>query len=294
MPSASPPLVTVILVNYNGREHLRRCLPVLNSDELDGEMEIIIVDNGSQDGSREFIRRLFPDILLLVNRKNLGFGAANNRGAASARGEYLLFLNTDTEVFPGALRRLMQVLRSDKNVGAAGPALVQEGGRMQVSCGGRVNFLTEMWKKLLGNSLSAIRMKECRKEKDVKWLSGACLLVRRAAWEQVSGFDESFFLYFEDIDLCYRLEKQGWTMRYVPAARVFHQGGASTETMGMESRLYYRSSQVIFYSKHNRGLSQELLKLYLKMEYCFLTLFGWRRGRENLRSLYRKLLKEIK
>lgn len=292
MPDAADPLISIILVNYNGRAQLRRCLPSLAAVKPKEDLEIIVVDNNSLDGSREFILISFPEVQLLVNPKNLGFGAANNRGAAAARGKYLLFLNTDTEMYPGALDRLLQVFQSDGNIGCAGPALIQEKGRIQVSFGGRMNFFSEMWKKAAGNSLTALRMKWKYKEKNVKWLSGACLLVRRAAWEQSSGFDEKFFLYFEDIDLCFRLWEQGWKLRYVPSARVFHQGGASTEAMGMGSRLHYRSSQVHFYRKHNRLLSRVLLKCYLWLEYFVLTLGDRWRGRDQFRSWYRRLLKE--
>lgn len=294
MTNSSVPLLSVILVNYNGRSQIGRCLSSLRAAELHDRAEILVVDNNSQDGSPDFIRQSFPEVRLLANSENIGFGAANNRGAAASRGAYLLFLNTDTEVYPGALSRLIQELDKEKSAGAAGPLLVQEGGRVQVSCGSRVNFLSEMWKKILGNTLSAVRLKRLHKSIDVHWLSGACLLIRRSAWDQASGFDETFFLYFEDIDLCYRLNKLGWRLRYVPAARVFHEGGASTSRIGMKSRLFYRSSQVYFYRKHNRRLSRILLMLFLWIEYSRLTLRGRWQDKDSLRSWYRSLLKGTK
>ncbi len=290
MPVAVPPLLSVVLVNHNGRDQLHRCLPSLAPAAPEEGMEIIVVDNDSRDGSCEFIRRCFPEVHLIALSRNMGFGAANNRGAAAAQGEFLLFLNTDTVVYPGSLERLLNVLRLNDQAGAAGPALIQEGGRFQVSFGGRVNFFSEMWKKFLGNFCARLRLKRMRTEKDVVWLSGACLLVRRTAWEQTAGFDENFFLYFEDIDLCRRLRQKGWRLIYVPSARLFHEGGASTASMKMESRLHYRTSQLRFYRKHNRGWSRACLKLYLMAEYVLFTWRGKWRGKETLRVWYRKRL----
>jgi N-acetylglucosaminyl-diphospho-decaprenol L-rhamnosyltransferase len=195
-------------------------------------------------------------------------------------------------VYPGALERLFEEFEKEKKTAAAGPALVGEQGELQVSWGDKIHFFSELWKKVLGNRLSATRMRGNKEGKDVRWLSGACLMVRREAWNQSSGFDENFFLYFEDIDLCFRFHDLGWKLRYVPSSLVFHQGGASTEAMKMESRLHYRSSQLYFYKKHNHWISRAGLKLYFYLEYAGLSLSGRWKEKEHLRSWYRRLLKE--
>lgn len=284
--------LSVILVSYNSLAPLRSCIPSLLKAIPEKEKEVIVVDNNSEDGSREFIRRCHPGIKLIANSRNIGFGAANNQGAAEAHGEFLLFLNPDTVVYSDALVRLLTALKSDQKQGASGPALIQPKAKFQVSFGGRVHFFSEMIKKLGGNFLLSRWSKRRRTAKNVEWLSGACLMVRRDAWNQVSGFDENFFLYFEDIDLCCRLRDKGWKLRYIPSARVFHYGGVSAESAPMENRIHYRSSQLRFYRKHNRGFSRSCLKLYLLCEYYLHSLFRKWKGRESLRARYKKIIEE--
>ena len=285
--------LSVILVNFNDRLHLEACLKSLLVNPPSAAFEVIVVDNASSDGSREWISGAFPDVRLIANPDNVGFAKANNRGARAALGEFLLFLNTDTVVPPGALTGLLEKLEADPSVGSAGPALLLGPDSCQVSFGGKVNFAAQFWQKLVLNPYHKARLKKSGKERSVGWLSAACLLCRRTAFEEAGGFDERFFIYFEDIDLCYRLKKASWKNLHVPAVRVLHKGGSTTAPRAAASRFEYRKSQLYFYDKHNSRMSSRLLRLYLAFNFRWLAIRGVFRGEDGsrLRQSYKDLLR---
>lgn len=286
--------VTIILVNYNDRRHLEACLSSLLKTASHPSPEIIIVDNASTDGSRAWLADAFPSVRMIANPENVGFSRANNLGARAGKGDFLLFLNTDTFVPEGALGRLLEKLAANPSIGAVGPALLHRPGSTQVSFGRRVSFAAQFWQKLVLNPYFKVRMKRGGKDRSVGWLSAACLLCRRTAFEQIGGFDENFFIYFEDIDLCYRLRKAGWRLVHVPAVRVFHEGGATTAPGAAASRFEYRRSQLYFYEKHNSRLSHGLLKLYLGLNVRCLAARGAFRGEDGarLKKKYDEMLRE--
>jgi len=284
--------LSIILVNYNDRRHVEECLLSLQKAASAIEHEIIVVDNDSEDGSREFVARAFPAVRLIANSENSGFSRANNLGVRESRGEFFLFLNTDTVVPPGAIHGLLDHLKFEVSAGAAGPALLDGRNSFQVSFGRRVNFFAQFWQKLILNPYYKRVLKKSEKIRRVGWLSAACLLCRRKAFEQAGGFDENFFIYFEDIDLCGRMRKDGWKLFYVPHIRVFHDGGATTSRRPAASRLEYRKSQLYFYQKHNSRSSYRLLRFYIKLSVAFLAARGVFRGEEGaaLRQNYQELL----
>jgi GT2 family glycosyltransferase len=267
------PELSVILVSHNDRVHLDRCLRGLREESLPVETEIIVVDNSSSDGSPEMVRKLFPEITLLENEENVGFGKANNRGIAEASGEYLLFLNADTSVEAEALRCLLEGIRKRPGTGAVGPALLSGADAYQVSFGRTVDFFSEVFQKGFWNLYWPHRLKHDLTEREVGWLSAACLLVRRTALDEAGHFDEGFFLYFEDIDLCYRIRRKGWRLVFLPQAKVGHLGGTSTSTAKRFSRYHYRRSQLYFYRKHNSRTSLRLLRAYLWMRFALSLAF---------------------
>jgi len=285
--------LSVIIVNFNDRPHLNACLAAVRNQAPAEGLEIIVVDNASTDGSREWIAEAFPDVRLIANPRNLGFSAANNLGARAAGGAFLLFLNTDTVVSEGSLTGLVAKLKADPAVGAAGPALLQGPDSYQVSFGRSVNFAAQFWQRHVLNPYHKARQKKGGKETAVGWLSAACLLCRRTAFEAAGGFDERFFIYFEDIDLCYRMSKAGWKLLHVPSVRIFHEGGATTAPRAADSRLEYRRSQLYFYRKHNSRASFRLLRIYLALNVRWLAGRGAFRGENGprLRQGYKDLLK---
>lgn len=285
--------ISAILVSYNGRDHIGPCLSALASEMPPGG-EIIVVDNASTDGTPEFVAREFPAVKLIAGGSNPGFAAANNRGAAEAEGRNLLFLNTDTVVWPGSINRLQAVLDMFPEIGAAGPALVHPDGSYQVSFGRRVGFLGQLLQKAVLNPFWKRALPRRIRPLHPGWLSAACCLVRRTAFEAAGGFDESFFLYFEDIDLCRRIRREGWRLLYEPRARVVHIGGGSTSARPAEARLEYRRGQWRYYAKHAPALSRFFLRLYLRAAVAAAGARGGFRGPQGreLRERYRTLLAE--
>jgi len=272
--SAGPPSVSFCLVNYNDAAHLPECLQSIEEAASGISFEVIVVDNASSDGSLALAGKEFPRTKFIRNAENEGFGRANNRAARESRGEFLLFLNTDVILRPGTLEPLLEEMRVHPSTGIAAPALVGAGGRSQVSFGGRVTFFTELLRKMFLNRMIARRLRKDRRRREVRWLSGAFLLARRSAFLESGGFDERFFLYFEDIDLCLRILAGGWKVVFLPLAESFHRGGVTTAARPLRSRLEYRKSQVYFYKKHNSPVSSALLRFYLRLNMAGLVLSG--------------------
>jgi hypothetical protein len=286
--------LSIIFVNYNDRRHLEECLTSLQKNALSFSHEIIVVDNASTDGSYEPVGHKFREVRWISLSENAGFSKANNRGARESRGDFLLFLNTDTVVPPGALTGLLENLRSDESAGAAGPALYRGRSKFQVSFGRSVDFFAQFRQKIFLNPYYKIALKKSRKKRETGWLSAACFLCRRTAFERMGGFDENFFIYFEDIDLCLRMRKAGWKLIYLPRIAVFHEGGGATSGRPGLSRYEYRKSQMYFYQKHNSKASLGLLRFYLRLNMGLLALGGKFKGEEGrvLREKYRRLLKK--
>ncbi len=288
----SRPELSVILVNFNDFGHLTACLSSLGKAISGMDAEVIMVDNHSGDGSPELIKTAFPWVELIENRENLGFPKANNIGFSKTRAEFCLFLNTDTIMPEIGIAALLSEIRGRPEAGAVGPALVHQNGRFQVSFGRRRSFFSEMGQKLILNPFYRNTLRFARRAREVGWLSGACLLARREAVETAGLFDEDFFLYFEDIDLCRRIRERGFKLIFVPAVRVIHIGGAATSAQPWRSRLEYRRSQLRFYEKHNSRNSLRFLKLYLRWAVFVLGLVRSSRDREG-RNLYRYGLRKL-
>ena len=226
--------VSVIVVSYNTREYLRDCLGSLRNDPDAPTHEVIVVDNGSHDGSAVMVRAEFPQALVIEAGENLGFARANNLALGRARGEFFLLLNSDAFPKPGAIRRLAEHLHGRPEVGVVGPRLLNRDGSLQPSCyrfpsPGRA-WLENLWAASLlppGSAWGDFRRWGHDEEREVDWVSGACFLVRREAYAAVGGLDERFFMYQEETDWQRRLRDGGWRVAFTPAARVMHIGGAS-------------------------------------------------------------------
>jgi len=292
--SHGPIELSVIVVTFNARELLARCLRSLEVALSGLSHEIILVDNASRDGAADMVVEQFPGVRLLRNDENLGYPQANNQGIAVAQGSYVMLLNPDTEVPPGVMERLLAEMQNRPRAGGVAPALRLPGGRIQVSFGRRVNVWTESIKKMMGNRWLSRHVARDRRTREVFWLGGACLLTRRDILEQTRGFDERFFLYFEDIDLCFRIRDLGWRLYFVPEAEIPHVGGASTSGLHLLGRYHYRRSQLYFYRKHGSALSRLALNAYLVMTFCALYLKGILHGTGDLdlRKRFFLLLRE--
>lgn len=230
------PTLSICIVGWNVAGDLRGCLHSLYEREQGIDYEVIVVDNGSRDGTLEMLRREFPQVLRVENRENRGFGTANNQGIRLARGGYVLFLNPDTLVHPGALAKMVAFLRDRPGVGVVGPKLLSADGSLQPAArrfpGWGVFFHQHTPLKhlrLFKGANDRYKMKDfCWTETaEVEVVSGAALLIRREALGRVQGFDEGYFMFFEEIDLCRRVKESGYQVFFLPEAVITHLGGRS-------------------------------------------------------------------
>jgi GT2 family glycosyltransferase len=265
--------LSIVIVSYQARAPLLACLASLRTHPgRPGTLhEILVVDNASTDGTVEALRTDFPSVRLIEAGSNVGFGKANNIGVAQASGELVLLLNPDTLVSAATLDTLVAALDSRDEVVIAGPRLVDGHGRAELSFGSMISPLAELRQKLLvrgndrGIGLASSRVERMtRQARDVDWVSGACLLIRRADYERLGGFDERFFMYFEDVDLCARARATGRQVIFVPSAEVVHLRGRSAATAQSATALAYRRSQLAFYQKHHPAWTP-WLELFLKV-----------------------------
>lgn len=259
--------VSIVVVNWNTREYLKECLHSLRDQDVEGcAIEIIVVDNGSTDGSLEMLRDEFGYVSLLTEAENRGYGAACNAGIRAAAGGWVLILNSDTVLPAGALSGLCRSLQSAESAALCSPLLVTTSGEPQMFGFGREPALGTLLRRG-GRRLLSSRVQDRDRQRDsssreVDWVSGACLLARREVIIQAGLFDEDFFMYFEDVDLCRRVRQMGYQVLYCPSVQVLHYGGKSIEKNPAISREYYHSLQK-YYRKHYSALDCFLLNLLL-------------------------------
>jgi N-acetylglucosaminyl-diphospho-decaprenol L-rhamnosyltransferase len=263
------PRVSAIVVSFNTREDTLRCLRSLRQT-VRLPLEILVADNDSRDGSVEAIRQEFPDAIVLEMRANVGFGAANNRALDRASAPHILFINSDAEVRPGAVEALVGALETHPGVALAGPRTLNADGTVQLSWGPALTPLNE-WRQRRWIGGVASRDPRvlagvdtlARREHRPAWVSGSCMLARREALRAICGFDEGYFLYEEDADLCARLRARGGEVLFVPAAEVVHHGGRSAPAAGTRARLEYHRSHLRYYYRHNGPWAALLLRAWI-------------------------------
>ena len=284
--------LSVCIVNWNGGDFLASCVGSVYGGVGEREIEVIIVDNGSTDGSAVEIKRLFPETTIIEHGRNDGFAAANNIAIDHSQGRYLLFLNPDTIVDPGSIGRMVSFLEEERAAGALGCKLYHPvTGSIESSARSNPEPLPLFWNllyldrffprnRLFGRYLMSHRSEDERREVD--WVTGACMLARREAVETAGGFDASFFMYCEDIDICYRIKSNGWKIYYLPEAKVGHYRGRSSERLKGEREGalsvwgagQYARSMVRFYRKHYGG-SRTLLLRAILIGSSLLKVLGW-------------------
>jgi N-acetylglucosaminyl-diphospho-decaprenol L-rhamnosyltransferase len=263
------PELAIVIVSFNVKGDLEACLRSLEADGARSRT-IVVVDNASSDGSAAMVRTTFPDVRLIERDVNLGFARANNLGIRATTSEYVLLLNPDTIVPPGAIVRLVEALASDPDAAAAGPRLVDAEGRPELSFGWTIGPLGELRQKVLGACYArgvglAVRRVEhwTRRSGPREWVSGACLLVRRRDLDAVGLLDERYFMYTEDVDLCVAFRQRGRRVLFVAEVEVQHLRGRSAATNPRLDRLR-RQSQLAYYEKHHPRWVP-LLRTYLRL-----------------------------
>ena len=265
-------MISIIIVNHDGGEVLLRTLGELEALAARSPQppwqQLLLVDNASTDGSREQVRSRFPAVDVLALERNHGFGAAMNRGAAAARGDRLLLLNSDAWPLPGAVERLDAALDADPRLALVAPMLRYPDGRRQFHWAPSTGVAGEAVQKLRNHFEGTAWVHRVRPPLLHRWYTAAFLLVRREAFEQVGGFDESFLLYFEDADLCLRLREAGWRLGDVLAAEAIHVKGGSQPARDALGSVEYRRSQLLYYAKHRPAWENRYLRRRLRRRLC--------------------------
>ena len=262
--------LAIVIVSFNTHRDLHACLQSLHDAPPDLTHAVVVVDNGSSDGSAGAVRTAWPDVQVIEMGRNAGFAAANNAGIRACESELVLLLNSDTIVPRGSIDRLVAALQCDAGAAAAGPRLVSRSGGAELSFGRMLSPWNEARQKLIACGIAAGFTPSVRWfERHVTtshhpdWVSGACLLVRREAGDAAGWLDERFSLYGEDVDFCAALRAAGRRILFTPEAEVVHLRGRSRASNPAGAHAAYRRSQMAFYVKHHPRWAR-LLRLYLR------------------------------
>ena len=250
-------MISVVIVQFNHPDLTKRAVESLRLHHK-GDLEITVVDNGSTAAGVHAATEQLAGCTVIFNPENTGFGAANNRGARTSHGGLLLFLNNDTLVHTEILTHIESYFARTPSCGAAGLQLLNPGGTVQYSTGKFPTVWSE-WRMSRRHDLYK-RQDTVRRD----WVSGAALVVRRTVFEEVGGFDERYFMYFDDVDLCARISSTGHEIHYIPDVRVEHMGGGS-QPGGIPPSVQkeYRRSQLLYYTRHASMIDNVLIRCYL-------------------------------
>ena len=266
--------VSIIIVTWNSQDFIRNCLDsiFLLPDRV--HSEIIIVDNGSSDETVKIVREFYPEANLIENKANLGYAKANNQGIEQAQGRYVLLLNPDTQLMDDSLSSMYELMEGNLRIGASGPKLLNPDRSTQGSCREFPRFSTLIWEftglsRFFPNSktFGGWRMGYFAfdRPREVDQPMGSCLMLRRETLEEVGSFDENFSMFFNDVDLCYRIKQAGWKIYFHPDAQVIHHKGASTRKAKRKMIWLSHLGFHKFFSKHRKGPADRFLLLLLSV-----------------------------
>jgi len=284
--------LSIIIVNYNVKEFLQNLLDSIDKASTNISKEIIVIDNASDDGSIEVIKEKFPSVKLIENKINIGFGRANNQGLTIAKGKYILFVNPDCIVSEDTFDNMISFFESNSECGLAGCKILNSDGTLQLACRRsfagpwtsftKVTGLSNLFPKSKIFARYNLTYLDENKTYEVDAVSGSFMMIRKEVYEKVGGFDEQFFMYGEDLDLCYRVQKAGYKVYYVHNTQIIHYKGESTKRSNLdETRLFYDAMH-IFVKKHLSSFP--VVEVILRTAIGFRKLFAFL-GKRKL-SLY--------
>jgi hypothetical protein len=252
------PDLSVIIVSYNVKAQLQRCLCCLQPNPE--FLEIVVVDNNSGDGSQQMLKENFPQIKTIFNGNNLGFSRAANQGIEIASANYILLLNPDTQVDLASLKAMVELLEKNQSVGILGPRIVDSSGKRQYSARNLPSLATSFaahdsflnrilpgnpWsEKYLGKKLNVDQASE------VDWVSGSCMLIRRKVFDSIGLLDDRFYMFVEDVDFCRRAKTAGWKVVYLPSAKIVHQAGQSVRQRKIKMLAEHHKSMYYYFRKY--------------------------------------------
>lgn len=261
--------VSIIILNWNTRDLLADCLDSVAQTCGDLDLETIVVDNASSDGSQDMVRQRFPHVRLIANSENVGFARGNNQGIAMSRGRYALLLNSDALLLDHSLPAMLELAEAEPRAGIVGAHLLNSDHSFQAShtpfptLWREFLILSGVGRKLHGPWYPSRGPQEGKGPQVADYVEGACLLVRRQAFEEVGGLDENYFMYAEEVDWCYAMREKGWQVWYQPSAKVIHLGGGSSKNRKPQREADLYRSRVRFFRKHYGDRAAQLLKLQI-------------------------------
>ena len=276
--------LSIIIVNYKCLDYLRKCIRSIIDTINQIRYEIVIVDNQSADGTPEAICKEFPGLRMIENTQNLGVAKGNNQGVLASKGKFILLLNNDTEALPGSIETLFKIISQSPEVGLLGCRLIHPDLTIQQSFGRMLNPVIQFGQKLFTNKIYENSANPIAKflltkwysvERDVDWVRGACMMIRREALDQTCLMDEHFFMFFEDVDISTQIRNAGWKVRFTPKASIIHHEGVSVSENFFKSALEYRRSQLYFYEKYYGRLGLAGLKVFLLCKYFKNLFISW-------------------
>jgi len=304
--------LSILIVNYNVKHYLRQCLKSIYTNTKKLSFEITVVDNNSADGSVDVLKREFPEVKLIENCQNLGFAKATNQGLKENNGRYILLLNPDTVVLPKALEKMVEFMEENPRAGALGCKLLNPDGSLQRSCRSFPTLTTAFFEntgleklfpknKFIGRHRMGYWGHNDIREVDQP--TGAALMVRREIISQVGLMDEQFYMYYDDVDWCYRIKRRGWKIYFIPLARIIHYGSQSARPNMPKMRIQGYKSRHRFFRKNYGILSEQIVKqldllgLILKTLYrttiiLINSIDGSKQGKEYSRGS-REILKDL-
>jgi len=288
--------LSVIVLSWNTKEILRQCLASVMKEVREmgeiGEIEVIVVDNGSVDGSPQMVKKEFPEVKLLVNKENLGFAKGNNQGIEAARGKYIMLLNSDTVVKRGAFKRLTDFLDQNPRVAVVGPKLLNPDGSAQANCGRFPNLLVAIV-MLFGEHWGGSDYVRCSPGTScfVDWLMGAAFIARQEVFEKVGGLDEDLFMYMEEVEWFYRARKADFRAYFLKEAEIIHLGRGSAKQGKKEPIINIYRGLIHYYRKHRTKFELIILLVMLKLKALLSLIIGYLKNDNYLQETYGEALK---
>lgn len=295
--------VSVIIVSYNTNQLLEACLRSVFEYTPEKTFEVIVVDNASTDDSIEMVGKHFVPAKTIRMRANVGYARAVNAAIEQCEGRYALLLNPDAELLPGTLDLMVEAADESLETGVTGAKHLDSDDRIQLTWGQFPSVRSEIFRKAIHAGLgvgsdraSGFVEKIARNSVIPDWVSGSCMLVKREAWEKAGLMDESFFLYFEDIDWCRRIQKAGYLIKLLPEVPVMHIGGASTSKFQIDAIEAYRQSQFYFIRKHYGTFHSLLVRAMVTIKsalYGFWHLLSWFAASSNKEREHQRVMAMI-
>jgi len=262
------PLLSIIIVTWNSEEFIKNCLTSIFSSKGSIDFEVILIDNASQDGTIKIINEFKSEVKLICNQKNLGYAKGNNQGIEITRGEYILLLNPDVELKENCLQLMLDFMERHEEIDGLGPQLLNPDGTIQPSCREFPDFSILLW-EISGLSFLFPKSKifgrwrmgyfDFQSSREVDQPMGSCLLLRRKTLENAGVLDENFPIFFNDVDLCYRIKKDGGKLYFFPEAKAFHYKGGSTQKVKPEMIASAHLSFFKFLFKYKKGVLNKIL-----------------------------------